>query len=256
MRFHSPAARNRRLIVPALLRAAGGTDTGRPAVSTWKTRVSAVSVVGACGFALVSGAGAVFVGDWWGQHHGPVVVEFVNGPADGSRVGASPAAADRGPARTGARTGEPATRASVPAEPDSDTGRSRAQAARVFWTAPRPTKGHSAHTTAPVGPTATTAPPGPTATTAPPGPTATTAPPGPTATTAPPGPTATTPQARRTTPPNGPSASPTTGPASPPGRPPNSASPSSALVPHGYAGTLGYAELAVPGPELGVSGQS
>ena len=38
---------------------------------TYKTRASAASVAGACVFAVVSGAGAVFAGDWWGQHHGP-----------------------------------------------------------------------------------------------------------------------------------------------------------------------------------------
>jgi hypothetical protein len=50
-------------------------------MGTWKSRASTASVTGACVFALVTGAGAVFAGDWWGQHHGPVVVQFINGPA-------------------------------------------------------------------------------------------------------------------------------------------------------------------------------
>jgi hypothetical protein len=86
-------------------------------VSTWRARASAASVAGACVFATATGAGAVFVGDWWGQHHGPVVVEYANGPTDGSRVGTSPGTAGRVAART--RT-SPGTTTAAPAQPDSD----------------------------------------------------------------------------------------------------------------------------------------
>lgn len=45
---------------------------------------SVVSVVGACVFAMATGASAVFLGDWWGLHHGPVSVQYVPGPGSGS----------------------------------------------------------------------------------------------------------------------------------------------------------------------------
>jgi hypothetical protein len=55
-------------------------------VRIWGARAS---VTGACLFALTAGAGAVRVGDWWGQHHGRVTVRYVTGtsPARSSHAG-------------------------------------------------------------------------------------------------------------------------------------------------------------------------
>jgi hypothetical protein len=50
-------------------------------MGSWQARASTASITGACVFAVVTGAGAVFVGDWWGSHHAPVVTEFVTTPA-------------------------------------------------------------------------------------------------------------------------------------------------------------------------------
>ncbi len=87
-------------------------------MSTWKTRASAASIMGACVFAVASGAGAVFVGDWWGQHHSPVVIQYVDGPVGTSRArhvarGVGPEgrradgrAAGAGPGRLSGRAGQ------------------------------------------------------------------------------------------------------------------------------------------------------
>jgi hypothetical protein len=50
-------------------------------MGSWRTRASAASVAGAFVFAAVAGAGSMLVGNWWGQHHGPVVTEYVTTPA-------------------------------------------------------------------------------------------------------------------------------------------------------------------------------
>jgi hypothetical protein len=51
-------------------------------MGSWHVRASAASITGACVFAVVTGAGAVFVGDWWGSsHHRTVVTQFVTAPA-------------------------------------------------------------------------------------------------------------------------------------------------------------------------------
>jgi hypothetical protein len=87
-------------------------------VNRWKERASAVSVTGACVFAMVTGASAVFVGAWWGQHHGPVVVRYAPGPAGPSR--GHPARA--GDALPGAPPQQPAPGAGgtgISAQPDS-----------------------------------------------------------------------------------------------------------------------------------------
>jgi hypothetical protein len=93
-------------------------------VSRWKEHASAVSVTGACVFATVTGATAVFAGAWWGQHHGPVVVRYAPRPA--------------GPARAHAARAGGAVRGTVPqpvpgaggtgirAQPDSKVGRASA----------------------------------------------------------------------------------------------------------------------------------
>ena len=55
-------------------------------MGTWRARASAASITGACIFAVVTGAGAVFVGDWWGQHHGPVVTVYVTTTATAAQA--------------------------------------------------------------------------------------------------------------------------------------------------------------------------
>ena len=91
-------------------------------MSTWKTRASAASIMGACVFAVASGAGAVFVGDWWGQHHSPVVIQYVDGPADTSQAATSHAASVQ---KVDAQTDAPPGQAPVtyPAEPNSAISR-------------------------------------------------------------------------------------------------------------------------------------
>ena len=60
-------------------------------------RASAASITGACVFAVVTGAGAVFVGDWWGSsHHSTVVTQFVTAPASPAH-GSHPAPARSAP---------------------------------------------------------------------------------------------------------------------------------------------------------------
>ena len=91
-------------------------------MSTWKTRASAASIMGACVFAVASGAGAVFVGDWWGQHHSPVVIQYVDGPVGTSRAATSHAASvQKVDAQTDAPPGQ--APAAYPAEPDSAISR-------------------------------------------------------------------------------------------------------------------------------------
>ena len=91
-------------------------------MSTWKARASAASIMGACVFAVASGAGAVFVGDWWGQHHSPVVIQYVDGPAGTSRAATSHAASvQKVDAQTDAPPGQ--APAAYPAEPDSAISR-------------------------------------------------------------------------------------------------------------------------------------
>ena len=102
-------------------------------MGTWKTRASAASVTGACVFAVVAGAGAVFAGDWWGQHHGPVVVQFINGPAGDSQAKQSHA----GPVR--ARRSPALTKSAVPAEPESDVNKPNPQTSQVSPPPPRAT---------------------------------------------------------------------------------------------------------------------
>src|SRR5208283_5988233 len=102
-------------------------------MGTWKTRASAASVTGACVFALVAGAGAVFAGDWWGQHHGPVVVQFINGPAGDAQ--AKKSHADQVPARR-----SPALKKStVPTGPESDVNKPYPQTSQVYPAPPRAT---------------------------------------------------------------------------------------------------------------------
>ena len=94
-------------------------------MGTWKTRASAASVTGACVFALVTGAGAVFAGDWWGQHHGPVVVQFINGPAGDAQAKQSHAG------RVHARRSPALTKSTVPAGPESDVNKPYPQTSQV-----------------------------------------------------------------------------------------------------------------------------
>ncbi len=107
-------------------------------MSTWKTRAAAASVMGACVFAVASGAGAVFVGDWWGQHHSPVVIQYVDGPGGTSLAPTSQAASvQKVDAQTDAPSGQ--APAAYPVEPDSaisqadpDTQTSRATPHRTI----------------------------------------------------------------------------------------------------------------------------
>ena len=115
-------------------------------MGTWKTRASAVSVAGACVFALVTGAGAVFAGDWWGQHHGPVVVQFINGPAGDSQAKQSHAG------RVHARRSRTLTKSTVPAEPESDVNKPYPQTSQVS-PAPLRATSRAAPTMAPCGST-------------------------------------------------------------------------------------------------------
>jgi hypothetical protein len=66
-------------------------------MGSWHVRASAASITGACVFAVVTGAGAVFVGDWWGSsHHSTVITQFVTAPASPAH-GSHPAAARSAP---------------------------------------------------------------------------------------------------------------------------------------------------------------
>jgi hypothetical protein len=77
-------------------------------MGSWRTRASAASVAGAFVFAAVAGAGAIFVGDWWGTHHAPVVTEFVTTPASPVPGSHSAIARSARPAATVHRGGAPA----------------------------------------------------------------------------------------------------------------------------------------------------
>jgi hypothetical protein len=66
-------------------------------MGSWHIRASAASITGACVFAVVTGAGAVFVGDWWGSnHHSTVITQFVTAPASPAH-GSHPAVARSAP---------------------------------------------------------------------------------------------------------------------------------------------------------------
>jgi hypothetical protein len=66
-------------------------------MGSWHVRASAASITGACVFAVVTGAGAVFVGDWWGSnHHSTVITQFVTAPASPAH-GSHPAVARSAP---------------------------------------------------------------------------------------------------------------------------------------------------------------
>jgi hypothetical protein len=109
-------------------------------MGSWQVRASAASITGACVFAVVTGAGAVFVGDWWGSsHHSTVVTQFVTAPASPAH-GSHPAVTRSAPpAQTGHHTSGGPTRTQVQA--DAQT----AQVARSTPAAPA----HPAHHTAP-----------------------------------------------------------------------------------------------------------
>ena len=83
-------------------------------MGSWPARASAASITGACVFAVVTGAGAVFVGDWWGSsHHNVVVTQFVTTPASPGHTSHPAPARSTRPAVTrhhtsGGRTGSQA----------------------------------------------------------------------------------------------------------------------------------------------------
>ena len=105
-------------------------------MGSWHVRASAASITGACVFAVVTGAGAVFVGDWWGSsHHSTVVTQFVTAPASPAH-GSHPAVARSAPpAQTGHHTGDGTTRTQAQAD---------AQTARVARSTPA-APAHPAH---------------------------------------------------------------------------------------------------------------
>ena len=74
-------------------------------MGSWHVRASAASITGACVFAVVTGAGAVFVGDWWGSsHHSTVVTQFVTAPASPAHGGHRAVARSAPPAGAGNHT--------------------------------------------------------------------------------------------------------------------------------------------------------
>jgi len=78
-------------------------------MGSWHTRASAASITGACVFAVVTGAGAVFLGDWYGSsHHSTVVTEFVTTPASARPGGQSAVARPAPPVATGRHARRPA----------------------------------------------------------------------------------------------------------------------------------------------------
>jgi hypothetical protein len=111
-------------------------------MGSWHVRASAASITGACVFAVATGAGAVFVGDWWGSsHHSTVITQFVTAPA--SRAHGSHPAVTRSthPARAARHTSGGTTRTQVQAQADVKT----AQVARS-------TPAHPAHPAHPAAP--------------------------------------------------------------------------------------------------------
>jgi hypothetical protein len=104
-------------------------------------------------FAVLTGAGAVFAGDWWGQHHGPVVTVFVTPPASASRASHTTVAGSPRPAASRrTRTGS-----SVPAYGDGDA-QADANTARVAHVGPVAPASH--HPAKPPGPAAPATPGG------------------------------------------------------------------------------------------------
>jgi hypothetical protein len=95
-------------------------------MGSWRTRASAASVAGAFVFAAVAGAGAIFVGDWWGSHHAPVVTEFVTTPA-------SPVTGSQSAIARSARPAATVHRGSAPARGQAQAD---AKTARVAGTSP------------------------------------------------------------------------------------------------------------------------
>ena len=75
-------------------------------MGSWHVRASAASITGACVFAVVTGAGAVFVGDWWGStHHSTVVTQFVTAAASPAHSRPPTAARPVSPAVAGPHRG-------------------------------------------------------------------------------------------------------------------------------------------------------
>jgi hypothetical protein len=116
-------------------------------MGSWHVRASAASITGACVFAVVTGAGAVFVGDWWGSsHHSTVVTQFVTAPASPAH-GSHPAVARPvHPAVAGHHTSGGTTRSQAQADAQAD-----AQAARVAGPTPA-APAHPAKKAAAAGP--------------------------------------------------------------------------------------------------------
>jgi hypothetical protein len=113
------------------------------------------SLAGACLFAVTTGAGAVFVGDWWGQHHGSVTTVYVTTTA--SAPGTSHAAVAAHP-----KARHPRPRASASEVADEADGWPDPGAAQVAHVTPaashHPSPSRTAHP-APAGSSATTVTP-------------------------------------------------------------------------------------------------
>lgn len=94
-------------------------------MGSWRARASVASLAGACLFAVTTGAGAVFVGDWWGQHHGSVVTVYVTTTASPPGTRHAAVAAHPGSGHLRART------SASEAAHDADADAGSAQVARV-----------------------------------------------------------------------------------------------------------------------------
>ena len=102
-------------------------------MGSWRARASVASITGACLFAVTTGAGAVFVGDWWGQNHGSVVTVYVTttASAPGTRPPAVAVHPGRGHSRARASASEAAHDAADAADADAQADAGSAQVARV-----------------------------------------------------------------------------------------------------------------------------
>src|ERR1700761_5935356 len=119
----------------------GTTTRRRQTMGSWHARASAASITGACVFAVVTGAGAVFVGDWYGSsHHGTVVTEFVTTPASAPH-GSNPAVA---------RSAPPAATGRHARGPAGSQVQADARTARVAGSSPRAPGRHANTVAAPV----------------------------------------------------------------------------------------------------------
>src|SRR6202012_4241630 len=86
-------------------------------MGSWRARASVASLAGACLFAVTTGAGAVFVGDWWGPHHGSAPPRPPPPAPSPPAVAAHPGTSPRR-----AQASEAAHNADADADADADAG--------------------------------------------------------------------------------------------------------------------------------------